>query len=1053
MKINLFDAVIFDLDGVITKTALVHSVAWKEMFDEYLRFREVEYGEPFREFSHEDDYLPYVDGKPRYKGVADFLASRMIEIPFGDPGDNMEKETVCGLGNRKNKVFNDILDRDGVQMYDSTVELIRELKAQNIRIGVASSSKNCKPVLEAAGLMHYFETRVDGVISAEIGLKGKPEPDIFTTACDNLGVKYHRSVVVEDAVSGVQAGRKGKFGLVIGVAREGNSFDLKKNGADLVVEDISQLGGVDAINKWFSEGLIDDQWSVSYPDYTTENEKSRETLLAVGNGFFASRGAMEETSAGEINYPGSYMSGLFNRRKSKVGDRMIENEDFVNFINWIHFSFRINNGEWFDPNKHDFEIIERKLDFRTGVLSRKIMVKAEEGTETLVNSRRFVSMADQHIAGIEYEVTPLNYSGMITLSTSIDGDLINNGVDRYKQLDQHHLDQVDVGVKDKLPFVTVRTNQSAITITAASRLVVKQGSADTVNSFHHNTAKGKVSSCLSFQAERGKPAGIQKVVVVFNNRDFNVKDTLKSAIDKLSSCNSFEEEIIRSRDVWTKIWEEADVKVEADRYAQKLLRLHIYHLVITASHFHKNLDAAIPARGLHGEAYRGHIFWDELYMFPFYVSHFPETARSVLMYRYRRLPEARKNAKQHNYKGAMYPWQSGSDGREETQVVHLNPVSGEWGDDHSSRQRHVSIAIAYNIWMYYHMTSDHDFMSSYGAEIFLEIVRFWASISEKEENTGRYSISGVMGPDEFHEKYPDATGGGLKNNAYTNIMAAWCMEKAFEFLEGMPEPSIRKVLEKIQLNETELEHWKEVSENLKVSISEEGVIEQFEGYFRLKELDWPAYKEKYGNIHRLDRILKAEEKSPDDYKVAKQADTLMIFYLIGMEKTSQILSRLGYRWKADMMAKNYDYYINRTSHGSTLSRVVHSRIARMAGHPEQCFNLYMEALESDYVDIQGGTTAEGIHAGVMGGTILSAMTLFAGLNWLDETLILDPFLPKDWESVSFRFHFKNAVYHFHVCADKAEIEFYSDNKEDGRIKLNGELKVLQYGKKNVFLYS
>ena len=180
-----FDAVIFDLDGVITKTALVHAASWKRMFDEYMKGREERFSEPFREFTHAGDYLPYVDGKPRYKGVASFLESRGIDIPFGDPSDDPDMETVCGLGNKKNIMFNKVLDDDGVEVYESSVKMLEGLKAAGVRIGVASSSKNCKPVLECAGLLHYFETRVDGVVSAEIGLQGKPEPDIFTTACDN----------------------------------------------------------------------------------------------------------------------------------------------------------------------------------------------------------------------------------------------------------------------------------------------------------------------------------------------------------------------------------------------------------------------------------------------------------------------------------------------------------------------------------------------------------------------------------------------------------------------------------------------------------------------------------------------------------------------------------------------------------------------------------------------------------------------------------------------------------------------------------------------------
>jgi beta-phosphoglucomutase family hydrolase len=249
-----FEAVIFDLDGVITKTALVHSVAWTRMFNDYLHFREEKYGEEFREFTHENDYLPYVDGKPRYNGVADFLKSRNIDIPFGDPSDAEDKETACGLGNRKNKYFTEITENEGVEVYPSSEKLIRDLKEKGIRIGVASSSKNCKMVLEAIGLLHLFETRVDGVVSAELGLKGKPEPDIFTTACDNLGVAYDKAIVVEDAVSGVQAGAKGGFGLTLGIAREENSEELKRNGADVVVSDISELGDpIDFFDDWFKK--------------------------------------------------------------------------------------------------------------------------------------------------------------------------------------------------------------------------------------------------------------------------------------------------------------------------------------------------------------------------------------------------------------------------------------------------------------------------------------------------------------------------------------------------------------------------------------------------------------------------------------------------------------------------------------------------------------------------------------------------------------------------------------------------------------------------------
>lgn len=250
MKELAFKAVIFDMDGVITKTAITHTAAWKKMFDEYLQKRADENKEAFEEFTQKD-YLAYVDGKPRYKGVASFLESRNIELPFGDPSDEPGDKTVCALGNRKNIAFNEVIARDGVEVYPSTEKLLNDLKDAGIKLGVASSSKNCAPVLEAVGLLSIFGARVDGVVSAELGLHGKPEPDIFTTACEKLGTVPAQSIVVEDAVSGVQAGSKGKFGLTLGIARENNAAELAANGADFVVTDLEEVNGIEGLNQLF----------------------------------------------------------------------------------------------------------------------------------------------------------------------------------------------------------------------------------------------------------------------------------------------------------------------------------------------------------------------------------------------------------------------------------------------------------------------------------------------------------------------------------------------------------------------------------------------------------------------------------------------------------------------------------------------------------------------------------------------------------------------------------------------------------------------------------
>lgn len=247
-----FDAAIFDLDGVVTKTAVVHAAAWKEMFDEYLKLREQRDGEPFKEFTYEQDYLTYVDGKPRYEGVKSFLESRGIDIPFGESTDSVENETVCGVGNRKNIKFREVLEKDGVAVYPAAVELIKDLKAKGVRIGVASSSKNCQFILQSAQIEGLFETRVDGVVSVELGLKGKPNGDIFVKAAQNVGAVPSEAIVFEDAVSGVQAGKNGGFKLVVGIARENNEQELKSNGADVVVTSFEGVS-VDVLEQWFKE--------------------------------------------------------------------------------------------------------------------------------------------------------------------------------------------------------------------------------------------------------------------------------------------------------------------------------------------------------------------------------------------------------------------------------------------------------------------------------------------------------------------------------------------------------------------------------------------------------------------------------------------------------------------------------------------------------------------------------------------------------------------------------------------------------------------------------
>jgi trehalose 6-phosphate phosphatase len=439
------------------------------------------------------------------------------------------------------------------------------------------------------------------------------------------------------------------------------------------------------------------------------------------------------------------------------------------------------------------------------------------------------------------------------------------------------------------------------------------------------------------------------------------------------------------------------------------------------------IDVGVPARCLHGEAYRGHVFWDELFILPFLNVRLPDIARQLLLYRFRRLDEARFAAREAGYQGAMFPWQSGSTGQEETQTMHLNPLSGRWVPDGSHLQRHVGAAITYNTWKYFQATRDTEFLGSFGAELILEIARFWASAATYSHSLDRYEINGVMGPDEYHERYPDAEEPGLDNNAYTNLMAVWCLLRAFDTLEAIPEARGRELCERLGISGEELDRWRDVSMKMRVCFHD-GVISQFERYEELAELDWAAYRERHGDISRLDRILEAEGDSPNRYRLNKQADTAMLAYLLPGSELCELMHRLGYECDDDLIDRTIDYYEQRTVHGSTLSRVVHAWI-HARRDPKRSWGLFVEALLSDIDDSQGGTTKEGIHLGAMAGTLDLIQRGYTGLVTRADALYIDPVIPDELASLAFPLRYRGHNLHLDVTPTTVRLRIDSDHGE------------------------
>ena len=794
------------------------------------------------------------------------------------------------------------------------------------------------------------------------------------------------------------------------------------------------------------------EWHLAYSGYDPGSEGLRETLCAVGNGYIVSRATAPNAHADEVHYPGTYLAGGYDRLTSEIADHRIENEDLVNIPNWLPLTMRIDDGDWLRPDDVEYLDYGQELDLKNNVLTRSLRFRDAEGRVTRWDERRILSMHDPHLAALLVTVTPENWSGSMQLRAGLDGSVINWGVARYRDLASRHLETLHTGREDggvlalRSRFVQARRE---VALAARTSVVIDGGHVPAARSA---ILPDIVEEEFDLEAKEGRPITVEKIAAYFDSRDAGITEPLHEAVNHVRHAHDFrslEEEHSRA---WHHLWEQFDICLDGtDSDAQLKLRLHILHLLQTASIHSVNMDVGIPPRGWHGEAYRGHVMWDELFIFPYLTLRMPVLTRALLRYRYHRLDEARRAAREAGCKGAMFPWQSGSNGREESQRIHLNPRSGRWIPDNSWRQRHIGAAIAYNVWEYVQATDDRDFLRDYGAELFCEIARYFASIAEKRSD-GRYGICGVMGPDEFHTAYPGAdpsTDGGLDNNAYMNFMTSWVLSRADDVLELIPADERRRLCEKIGLGAEEMAHWEDVSCKLFIPFHDDGIISQFEGYEELTEFDWDGYREKYGNLQRLDRILESEGEDPNAYKVSKQADTLMIFYLFSSDEIGHIFDRLGYAFDPDMILRNIQYYMRRTSHGSTLSWVAHAWVLARADR-QRSWQLALKALDADIADIQGGTTKEGIHLGAMAGTVDLMQRCYTGIELRAGALIFNPRLPAEVDRLRSTVRFRRQILDFEITQDELILTSRPMTAYPVTISYRGQMREMSPGQSYTF---
>ncbi|MFF0473992.1 glycoside hydrolase family 65 protein [Streptomyces sp. NPDC004284] len=728
-------------------------------------------------------------------------------------------------------------------------------------------------------------------------------------------------------------------------------------------------------------------WTWRYDRYDPSRERLVEALCTLGNGRFATRGSAPECPAGTTHYPGTYLAGCYDRLTSTVAGQQVENEDLVNLPNWTLLRYRRlpddgPPGDWLTPDAGELRHYDVHLDLRAGILTRRLFFEDADGRGLRVSHIRVVHMGDPGLAAQCTLFRAYGWSGSVEVRSVLDGTVTNAGVERYRHLDGRHLTDHRTGCEPGgVAWIACRTAVPGIRIAMAVRTVTRPA-----RPVRETAAPTATAQTYLLPVVPRRSVMVVKTLALHSSIDWPAVDPLSAARDAIARAPAFPRLLSVHRAAWQRVWEQGELHVPGE--AGRILRLHAFHLLQTLSPHTADLDVGVPARGLHGEAYRGHVFWDELFVLPHLALHFPEVARALLMYRHRRLPAARAAARLAGGQGAAYPWQSASSGREETQELHLNPRSGRWLADRSRLQRHVGSAVAFNVWRYARATGDRGFLHSAGAEILLEVARHWAGAAAFDPALRRYRIRGVVGPDEYHDAYPGAPGPGIDDNAYTNVTAAWVLARGLDLLGELSGARRSELSERLSLDDGELARWEDVSRRLYVPFHQ-GVVSQFEGYGDLAELDWEAYRARYGDIRRLDRILEAEDDTVNRYQASKQADTLMLGYLFRPEELYGLFDRLGYDLDDETWRATVSYYLGRTSHGSTLSSLVHGWVlARQKG--ADAWRYCEEALLADVADVQGGTTGEGIHLGAMAGTIDLVERGITGLETGPEGLRVAP---------------------------------------------------------------
>jgi trehalose/maltose hydrolase-like predicted phosphorylase len=739
----------------------------------------------------------------------------------------------------------------------------------------------------------------------------------------------------------------------------------------------------------------DPRWLLVVDGWVPEREAGIEGALALVNGYLGTRAAVEEGSG--ASSPATFLNGVFDAASQAAAQAAATPErqviaaptpELVVAPDWSRLRLVVDGS----PLTVETAAVlghRRTLDLRRGVLLREWRLRAAGGT-TRLRSLRFASLADRHVLGQVLEVVAEDWSGPVTVEAIVDGDVANEGGVRH--LVDHRTRQAEGGM---LLETATTERRIGICFAASTALAAQDGQRVTGED---QPGEGAVVRRYRFEASPGQVWRLHKLVTVFTGRDD--PDPAGRAAERLRevAAAGLPAVLERSTAAWAERWAAADVEVAGNQELQRRVRFAIYHLIGCAN---PDDPAAAPgARSLTGERYKGHVFWDnETFVLPFFIYSHPPTARALLGYRYRTLPAARTIARAQGWRGAAYAWESADTGEDVTPAYYVT-AAGERKDVRTGEQEHhLNADVGFAVWQYWQATGDEEYLLAEGAEILFELARFWAARAERGAD-GRWHVRRVIGPDEYHEDVDD--------NAYTNQLAAWLLDRASElagwFRERHPD-RWRPLAAALHLDDAEPAGWHAVAAGLVDGVDPAtGLIEQHRGFHQLEEVDPAALEPRSTTLEvllgweRLGRL-----------KVLKQADVVLL------------LALLGARHPRAVQEANFRYYEPLTVHDSSLSPPVHALVAAWLGDLDTAERYLEQAALLDLDFDQGVTAAGGVHIAALGGVWQALVLGFGGMTVAGGEPRFSPHVPASWASLRFQVRWRDTQLRVTACGGTAAV--------------------------------